>query len=118
MTILKTKLTVLEEETIETLLTTTLEQVLPLVEINTKIKTTRATRPPEELIRQTLVVIIIIIIIQELTRQALEATLIHRQDRIAPVQTPAAAVMVGDHPEAEEEEDNLYFKLNKKLNLS
>ena len=114
MIILKTKLTVLEEETIEILLTTTLEQVLPLVEINTKIKTTRATRPPEELIRQTLVVIII----QELTRQALEATLIHHQDRIAPVQTPAAAVMVEDHPEAEEEEDNLYFKLNKKLNLS
>lgn len=115
MTILKTKLTVLEEETIETLLITTLQQVLPLVEINTKIKTTRATRPPEELIRQTLVVIIII---QELTRQALEATLIHHQDRIAPVQTLAAAVMVEDHPEAEEEEDNLYFKLNKKLNLS
>lgn len=99
----------LEEETIEILLTTTLEQVLRFLETNFKIKTILAIHPAEDQIQQTLAAIAI----PEPTRQALEATLIHPQDHTA-LQTLAAAVMVADHREAEEEEDNFYFKLNIK----
>ena len=98
-------------ETIETLIITTLEQALLLVEINFKIRTTRATLPTEEQTLQTLAVIATPI--PEPTRQAREAMLILLQDHTA-LQTLAAAVMAEDHPEAEEEEDNFYFKLNIK----
>jgi hypothetical protein len=96
----------LEEETIEILLTTTLEQVRRFLETNFKIKTILAIRPAEDQIQQTHAVITTPI--PEPIRQALEVTLIHPQDHTA-LQTLAAAMMVGDHPEAEEEEDNFYF---------
>jgi hypothetical protein len=95
----------LEEGTIEILLTTTPEQVLLLPEIDSKIRTIRAIHPVEEQIQQTLVAKAI----QEPTRQAQEATVIRLQDRIALVQTLAAAVMAEDLLVAEEEEDNFCF---------
>lgn len=97
----------LEEETIEILLTTTLEQALRFLETNFKIKTILAIRPAEDQIQQTHAVIATPI--PEPIRQALEATLIHPQDHTT-LQTLAAAVMMAeDHPEVEEEEDNFYF---------
>jgi hypothetical protein len=95
----------LEEETIEILLTTTPEQALRFLEINFKIRTIRTIHPAEEQIQQTLAAKAT----QEPTRQAQEATLIRLQDRIALVQTLAAAVMAEDLLVAEEEEDNFRF---------